>query len=371
MITNQKKIENKANKDRFYMNLAFLNAKKIIGNTGTNPAVGCIIVKNGCVISSGHTSFKGRPHAEANALKKGSKTKYSSSSIYVTLEPCSHRRKNNPCSIKIAKTSPKNVVYPILDYDLRSRNKCKKILQKNKVKAQILKNYAHSKSFYKYYKNFKEKRIPFVSCKIAISKDFFTKDKKKAWITNEMSRGRVHMLRATHDSILTTIKTVNDDNPTLNCRIKDLEKYSPSRFILDKNLEISMNSKIVKSSNKYKTYLFYNRASKNKIKKLREKKIRLIYAPLNKDSNFNLKEILYKIQKIGHSRIFLEAGQKLTNSFIKNNLINDLHIFQSQTRLGAKGIKKINFIKKMNLFSKKNLNNVYLGGDKFYTLKIK
>ena len=186
-----------------------------------------------------------------------------------------------------------------------------------------------------------------------------------------MSRGRVHILRAVHDSILTSIKTINDDDPTLNCRIKDLEKCSPSRFILDKNLEILMNSKIVKSSHKYKTYLFYNRGSKRKIKKLKNKRIKLIYASLDKNNLFNLREILNKIQKIGYTRIFLEAGKQLTYSFIKNNLINDLHIFMSQEKLGSKGVKKVNFIKKLNLFSNKNLNKVYLNGDKFYTLKIK
>ena len=371
MITNQKKLENKSNKDHFFMNLAFLHANRIIGNTGTNPAVGCVIVKNGCVISSGHTGHKGRPHAEANALKKGNKKKYITSSVYVSLEPCSHYGKTGPCSRKIAKISPENVVYPILDYDFRSRNKCKKILQKNKIKTQILKNYNYSKIFYKYYKNFKEKKVPFVSCKLAVSKDFFTKNKKKAWITNEMSRGRVHILRATHDSILTSIKTINDDNPTLNCRIKDLEKRSPSRFILDKNLEILMNSQIVKSAHKYKTYLFYNKDTKNKIQKLKRKKIKLIYVSLDKNNFFNLREILNKIQKIGYTRIFLEAGKKLTYSFIKNNLINDLHVFMSQDRLGSKGMKEVHFIKKLNLFSNKNLNKVYLNGDKFYTLKIK
>ncbi len=101
MITNQKKIEkkyNKYNKDHFFMSLAFLHANRIIGNTGTNPAVGCIIVKNGCVVSSGNTSYKGRPHAEANALKKGNKKNYTSSSVYVSLEPWSHYGKTAPCS---------------------------------------------------------------------------------------------------------------------------------------------------------------------------------------------------------------------------------------------------------------------------------
>ncbi len=92
---------------------------------------------------------------------------------------------------------------------------------------------------------------------------------------------------------------------------------------------------------------------------------------LDKNNFFNLREILNKIQKIGYTRIFLEAGKKLTYSFIKNNLINDLHVFMSQDRLGSKGTKEAHFIKKLNLFSNKNLNKVYLNGDKFYTLKIK
>ena len=115
MVTNQKKLENKSNKDHFFMNLAFLQANRIIGNTGTNPAVGCIIVKNGCVISSGHTSYKGRPHAEVNALQKANRKKYVSSSIYVSLEPCSHHGKTAPCSNnKLKKYKPTS--YPTDEY---------------------------------------------------------------------------------------------------------------------------------------------------------------------------------------------------------------------------------------------------------------
>ena len=94
------------------MSLALLQAKKVIGNTKTNPAVGCIIVKNGSVISAGHTSINGRPHAEKNAINF-SRIKTNNASMYVTLEPCSHFGKTPPCTLAIIKNKFKKVFLSI------------------------------------------------------------------------------------------------------------------------------------------------------------------------------------------------------------------------------------------------------------------
>ena len=85
MSTNQ----NKQSKNTYFMNLALMQARKVIGNTGKNPAVGCVLIKNDCVISSGFTGFKGRPHAELSTLKLKKKL-FANANLYVTLEPCSH-----------------------------------------------------------------------------------------------------------------------------------------------------------------------------------------------------------------------------------------------------------------------------------------
>ena len=86
------------------MNLALIQAKKILGNTSKNPAVGCVVVKNNCLISAAHTSLNGRPHAEKNAIViSGSNIK--NSELYVTLEPCSHYGKTSPCVKAIIKNS--------------------------------------------------------------------------------------------------------------------------------------------------------------------------------------------------------------------------------------------------------------------------
>ena len=88
-------------KNLYFLTLAFEQAKVNLGSTGTNPSVGCIVEKNGTVISSGRTSLQGRPHAESNALKK--KINFKNSNIYITLEPCSHYGFTPPCTNIIIK----------------------------------------------------------------------------------------------------------------------------------------------------------------------------------------------------------------------------------------------------------------------------
>ena len=84
-----------------FIRLAFNKAKINLGKTSPNPSVGCIIVKNQSVISSGFTSLNGRPHAEYNALNKKKNLKFSD--LYVTMEPCTHYGKTPPCTDLIKK----------------------------------------------------------------------------------------------------------------------------------------------------------------------------------------------------------------------------------------------------------------------------
>ena len=108
-----------------FLSLAFEKAQINLGSTKRNPSVGCIVEKNGAVISSGHTSINGRPHAEYNALNKAQNFK--NANLYVTLEPCSHYGVTPPCTNLIIKKKIKKVVYSSNDFDFRS----KKSLRRN------------------------------------------------------------------------------------------------------------------------------------------------------------------------------------------------------------------------------------------------
>ena len=107
-----------------YLKLAFENAKVNLGKTKMNPSVGCIVVKNGSVISSGRTSISGRPHAEYNALIVNKNFKYSD--LYLTLEPCTHYGKTPPCTDLIVKKGIKRVFISFYDVDERTAKLAKK-----------------------------------------------------------------------------------------------------------------------------------------------------------------------------------------------------------------------------------------------------
>ena len=204
--------QNKPNfQNSFFLSLAFEQAKVNIGSTKSNPSVGCVVEKNGAIVSSGRTSFNGRPHAEYNALNKN--RNFKNSNIYITLEPCSHYGFTPPCT---------NIII--------------------KKKSGILKNYGLN--FYKRYYLQHSNNLPLIDGKIAISKDYFTKNKKSKWITNIYSRKRSHLILSMYNCIISTSKSINDDNSLLTCRINGLEKKSPDLIILDRYLKVSSNYNI-------------------------------------------------------------------------------------------------------------------------------
>ena len=353
------------------MNLALEQAKKILGNTKKNPAVGCIIIKNNHVVSAGNTSMNGKPHAEQNAINF-SKTNLKNSKLYVTLEPCSHYGKTPPCVKSIIKSKIKKVIFSIKDPDPRSFNKCSRKLKSRGIVVvnEVLKD--KIKFFYRSYFKFKKNNLPFVTSKLAISKDFYTINKKDKWITNELSRGRVHLMRASHDCIMTSSKTIIKDNPRLTCRIEGLTDRSPARIIFDNKLKIKINSRIIKDAKKYRTIIFYNRVNKRKIRLLKKLKVRIYKIPIDTDRNLDLKKSLIKAHELGYSRIFLESGIKLITNFLSKKLVDDFKLFISDKNLKRNGSGNIRKYLELALKNKKEIiEKVNLSGEKLISYKLK
>jgi len=367
MSTNQ----SKQTDNSYFMNLALKQAHRVLGNTKNNPAVGCVITKNGQLISAASTSLNGRPHAEHNAINF-SNHDLTNSNIYITLEPCSNYGKTHPCVKKIINNKIKKVFFSVKDPDVRSYNKSQKQFKKKGVKVNIGICSHKLNDFYNSYFKSKTNNLPFVTAKIATSKDFFTLNKKNKWITNIYSRGRVHLMRSYHDCIISSYKTLSRDNSLLTCRIKGLENRSPTRIILDSKLKISLKSKILKDAIKYPTFIFYNKFNEKKINLLKKLKVKTFKISNNFNGDLNLKSALIKIKNLGFSRIFLEVGANLISSFLNDNLVDDFKIFISSKKLGKNG--KINIKKHLNIFlkdKKKTIEKVNLLGDKLISYKLK
>ena len=344
----------------FFLNLAFQLAENNLGQTGLNPSVGTVVVKNNAVISSGFTSITGRPHAEFNALNKIKNAQ--GATVYTSLEPCVHKGKTPPCTDIIIKKKIRNVYYAYNDPDIRTFKKAKKILNKRGIKAKLIKSKKYN-NFYKYYFINKKFNIPFISAKIAISKDSFTINTKKKWITNNFSRKITHLIRSRYGAIISTSKSINCDNALLNCRIDGLNNHKPDLFIIDLNLKLKKKLLLNKILNKRKTYLITRKTNYKAAQIYKKKGYRIITInSLKNKKDFNL---LFKIfYKMGYSRILVETGLTFLNTLIRNRLINNLYIFKSNNKLKKNGKNNTSLKYIKNTQPKQILIN--LNNDKLY-----
>jgi len=345
----------------FYLDLAFQIAEKNLGQTKLNPSVGTIIVKNNSVISSGITSINGRPHAEFNALNN--KKNFDGAYLYTTLEPCTHYGLTPPCTDIIIKKKIKKVFYAFEDPDTRTYKKAKNYLEKNKINTTLIKTKKFKNFYSSYYIN-KKLKLPFVTAKIAISKDYFTIRKKKKWITNERSRKIAHLIRSRNDCIFSTSKTINQDNSLLNCRIDGLNNFKPDLFIIDLNLKLKKNLLVNKINNKRKVYLITKKADNKKLDYFKKKGLKILTIDsLNKKNDFI--SLFHRTYKLGYSRVLFETGLIFLNTLIKYKLLNDFYVFKSNENLKKMGFNNTNvhYLKKIKL---KNKILISLGGDNLY-----
>ena len=346
--------------DSKFMKVALDLARARIGLTGENPSVGCVIVKNNKILSIGQTGFNGRPHAEYNAIKNCHEN-LNGSKMYLTLEPCNHYGKTPPCTKTIIRSGIKEIFYAIEDIDKRVKGKSFKILSKNNIKVHRGLKKKEARDLYNYYFINRINKIPYVTGKIAVSNNklIFSKNKKR--ITDKISDKLTHYLRYKNDAILISSKTLNIDNPNLNCRIKGLEKFSPKRVILDRNLNINENSYIYKSAKKSNTIIIHNSNNKLKKVKLIKKNIILIKSEISKNKLFDLKKILKKLYSLGIRTLLVEGGDIITKTFLRKKLFDEFYFFKS-----TKNLPKIRNFKIFTSFN--FLKNKYYKNKKRYKL---
>jgi diaminohydroxyphosphoribosylaminopyrimidine deaminase/5-amino-6-(5-phosphoribosylamino)uracil reductase len=348
-MSNLKDNNNFTKEDRKYMEIAIKLAGRGRGDANPNPMVGAIIVKDGKIISSGYHRQAGLHHAEIEAINNSIQS-LESSTMYVTLEPCTFQGKTPPCVNEIVKHKLKEIIIGCIDPNPKVNGRGIEFLKKAgiKVKSGLLKNKIEQQNevFFKQIKT----GIPFICCKIASSIDgkLAAKSSDSRWITSERSRMQVQDLRKEYGCVLTGINTVLNDNPYLFPR-KNIEysykNYGSQKFyrvILDSNLRINLDSNIVKTSNLVKTIVFIEDKNKSKftgkIKKLEENNIDVL--PVNKDivectglDILKIIKILYKKYEI--TSILLECGPALITSFLKRNLIDKFIFYFAPKIIGG------------------------------------
>ena len=345
-----------------WMNYAILLAKRSKGITGKNPPVGCVIVKNDILLSSGRTSSSGRPHAEENAINSvKAKNILSGSTMYVTLEPCAHKNSTGmSCAKLIAKSGISEIFISCIDPDPRTAGKGITILEKNNIK--VYQNYLQDDCLDIYDGFFSRilNKKPFISMKIACSLDgkIALNNNQSKWITNDLSRNYSHLIRSQNDAIMTTSSTIIADNPEMNCRLAGLQNRSPTKVILDRYLKVTRDFKIYNSSpnTDILTYSFLEIAKNfHKNKKIKNVKIE---KGLSNEKYFNT--IFNDLAIRGINNLLIEAGSKINTILLSLGLIDKLLIFRSGKIIGNDGLPMIDNLNIHSMYSVENYKLSYL-----------
>lgn len=330
-----------------YMRMAIELAKKGAGGVNPNPMVGAVVVKNGEVIGRGYHKFFGGPHAEVYALEEAGRDA-EGATIYVTLEPCSHYGKTPPCAKKIIDMGIKKCFIGSSDPNPKVAGKGVAMLKEAGIEVveNVLKEECDeiNQVFFKYIKT----KIPylFVKCGITLDGKIALSNGISKWITNSIAREKVQYYRNKFMGIMVGINTVLTDNPSLTARIEN--GVNPFRIIVDPNLQIDENCKVVKNNEDGKTMiitsqknLFTEDAENTEIqikqKRLAEEnKVKFIFIDGEK---FSFRKMLEEIGKAGIDSVLLEGGETLISLAFEENVIDGGEIFIANKILGDSSAK--------------------------------
>ncbi|KAB1067261.1 bifunctional diaminohydroxyphosphoribosylaminopyrimidine deaminase/5-amino-6-(5-phosphoribosylamino)uracil reductase RibD [Tamlana haliotis] len=285
-------------------------AKNGLGNTRPNPMVGAVIVNNHKIIGEGFTSPYGGNHAEVNAINSvENKALLKTSTIYVTLEPCSHYGKTPPCSDLIIKNQIPNVVIGCIDDNEQVAGKGIAKLKNAGCKVTVGILEEACKKHHKRFFTFHNKRRPYIILKWAETQNGYLSPEKKdeqkpVWITNTYSRQLVHKWRTEEQAILIGTKTALDDNPSLT--VRDWTGNNPTRIVIDREEKLPKTLAV-----------FNNQAETISIS--------------NKNIDFS-KPLAQQICKVLFENqinsVIIEGGAKTLQTFIDENIWDEARIFK-------------------------------------------
>ena len=329
-------------------------AKNGLGATYPNPLVGSVIVHRDSIIGEGWHQKAGAPHAEVNAVNSvKDKSLLKKSTIYVSLEPCSHYGKTPPCSDLIIAKGIKKVVIGTVDPFAEVAGRGIKKLMEARCEVQVGVLEQECQDLNKRFFTFHQKKRPYIILKWAQTIDGFIAPKiqekrEPVWITNQYSKQLVHKWRSEEQSILVGTNTAIADNPKLNTRLWKGE--NPVRVVIDKDLKIPQESALFDGT--IKTIVLTENEKKSDNNNLAFEKL-----DFQQDLPNQICEVLYRHNL---QSVIIEGGAKTLQTFIDNNLWDEARVFTGISEF-HKGVKAPEFSGKM--FSKTTLKRDTL---KFY-----
>ncbi len=321
-----------------YMRRALELARKGEGHTSPNPMVGCVVVKDGRIISEGYHEKYGEFHAERNALTRCTEDT-AGADLYVTLEPCCHQGKTPPCTDIIIEKKIARVFVGSMDSNPLVAGKGVQILRDHGIYVETGILDAECRKLNEVFYHYIATKTPFVVMKYAMTLDgkiaCATGDSK--WVTGKIARTQVHRMRGRYRGIMVGIGTVLADDPMLNCRVEG--GVDPVRIICDSNLHIPTESQIVKTASDIETIVACSQEAleserkQEKIRRLKEAGIQIIGT--EGAHGVNLVELMKKLGGQNIDSILLEGGGTLNASALEDGIVNKVYAYIAGKLIGG------------------------------------
>ncbi|HEU5140906.1 MAG TPA: bifunctional diaminohydroxyphosphoribosylaminopyrimidine deaminase/5-amino-6-(5-phosphoribosylamino)uracil reductase RibD [Bacillales bacterium] len=316
-----------------YMKLALQLAEGGKGQTSPNPVVGAIVVNNGRIVGMGAHLKAGEPHAEVHALNMAD-DKAKGSTVYVTLEPCSHYGKTPPCAELLIEKEVSRVFIATMDPNPQVSGRGIEMLKKAGVEVLtgLLKEQADvlNEKFFHYMKT----KTPFVTMKSAISLDgkIATATGESQWITGKEALYDVHRYREQHDAILVGVNTVIADNPKLTTRLSGGGK-NPLRIILDHHLRTPYEANVVQDG-EAETWIVAGRSvSEKKRSRYEQHGVKILSVS---EEKIEILPLLKRLGSEGITSLFVEGGATVNDSFLRAGAAQEIVSYIAPKLIGGK-----------------------------------
>lgn len=324
-----------AQTDARFMALAISLGRRGMGRVWPNPAVGCVIVRNGQIVGRGWTADGGRPHAETCALAQAGAAA-NGAAAYVTLEPCAHHGQTPPCAQALIDAGIARVVIAASDPDTRVAGRgigmlrdAGIIVETGLLAAQAERD--HAGFLYRLTEN-----RPFVTLKLAGTLDgrIATATGESQWITGPVARRAVHMMRARHDAVMVGAGTVRADDPSLTVRGLGLAQQ-PVRVIVSRAMKIGADNQLARTAGKVPVWLCHG-AEADVADWTAKGAVSLPCATVS--NQVDPRAVMAALAERGITRVFCEGGGMLAASLLNAGLVDELVVFSAGTAIGAEGM---------------------------------
>nr|WP_209840777.1 bifunctional diaminohydroxyphosphoribosylaminopyrimidine deaminase/5-amino-6-(5-phosphoribosylamino)uracil reductase RibD [Rubellimicrobium aerolatum] len=316
------------------MDLALALGRRGLGRVWPNPAVGCVIVRDGRLVGRGRTADGGRPHAEAEALAQAGAAARGATA-YVTLEPCAHHGRTPPCAEALVAAGVTRVVVAAGDPDPRVSGRGLAILRAAGIEVVAGLREAEARRDLQGFLRRVGGGLPFVTLKLAASLDgrIAMASGESRWITGPVARARVQALRASHDAVMVGGGTARADDPLLTVRGMGA-RPQPVRVVLARGLDLPRDGQLARTAREAPLWLLHGAGAETGPWDALGARCLPCAETVGA---LDLRAALDVLGREGITRVFCEGGGQVAGALLRANLVDELVTFHAGVALGAEG----------------------------------